>query len=111
MLHGGEGVWNGDNQESQPGVRKAQWEAQIRRKGYPDQRKTFETKSDAQAWARMIESEIDRGIFASRVEAKRTAFHQLIDRYINCCTLRKPMSAVMRATPAWTSVRSIRIAR
>ncbi|WP_165386511.1 hypothetical protein [Pseudomonas orientalis] len=33
-----------------------QWEAQIRRKGYPAQRKTFETKSDAQAWARMIES-------------------------------------------------------
>lgn len=60
-----------------------QWEAQIRRKGYPAQRKTFETKSDAQAWARMIESEIDRGIFVSRVEAERTAFHQLIDRYIS----------------------------
>ncbi|WP_235202537.1 hypothetical protein N027_00890 [Pseudomonas syringae USA007] len=59
MLHGGEGVWNGDNQESQPGARKAQWEAQICRKGYPAQRKTFKTKSDAQAWARMIESEID----------------------------------------------------
>ena len=60
-----------------------QWEAQIRRKGYPAQRKTFETKSDAQAWARMIESEINRGIFVSRVEAERTAFHQLIDRYIS----------------------------
>jgi len=60
-----------------------QWEAQIRRKGYPAQRKTFETKADAQAWARMIESEIDRGIFVSRVEAERTAFHQLIDRYIS----------------------------
>ncbi|WP_411390816.1 hypothetical protein [Pseudomonas sp. MPB23] len=60
-----------------------QWEAQIRRKSYPAQRKTFETKSDAQAWARMIESEIDRGIFVSRVEAERTAFHQLIDRYIS----------------------------
>ena len=60
-----------------------QWEAQIRRKGYPAQSKTFETKSDAQAWARMIESEIDRGIFVSRVEAERTAFHQLIDRYIS----------------------------
>ena len=60
-----------------------QWEAQIRRKGYPAQRKTFESKSDAQAWARMIESEIDRGIFVSRVEAERTAFHQLIDRYIS----------------------------
>ena len=60
-----------------------QWEAQIRRKGYPAQRKTFETKADAQAWARMIESEIDRGIFVSRVEAERTAFHELIDRYIS----------------------------
>ncbi|MDU9024396.1 hypothetical protein [Pseudomonas corrugata] len=45
--------------------------------------KTFETKADAQTWARMIESEIDRGIFVSRVEAERTAFHQLIDRYIS----------------------------
>ncbi|WP_238474390.1 site-specific integrase [Pseudomonas cavernae] len=60
-----------------------QWEAQIRRKGYPAQRKTFETKADAQAWARMIESEIDRGIFVSRVEAERTAFYELIDRYIS----------------------------
>ena len=60
-----------------------QLEAQIRRKGYPAQRKTFETKADAQAWARMIESEIDRGIFVSRVEAERTAFHELIDRYIS----------------------------
>ncbi|WP_235204869.1 hypothetical protein [Pseudomonas syringae] len=31
----------------------------------------------------MTESEIDRGIFVSRVEAERTAFHQLIDRYIS----------------------------
>ena len=31
-----------------------QWEAQIRRKGYPAQRKTFETKADAQAWARIV---------------------------------------------------------
>jgi hypothetical protein len=37
-----------------------QLEAQICSKGYPAQRKTVETKSDAQAWARMIESEIDR---------------------------------------------------
>ncbi|WP_235810092.1 Arm DNA-binding domain-containing protein [Pseudomonas syringae group genomosp. 3] len=42
----------------------------MRRKVYPDKRKTFETKSDAQAWARMIESEIDRGIFVSRKRLK-----------------------------------------
>lgn len=33
---------------------KYQWEAQIRRKGYPAQRKTFETNADAQAWTRPI---------------------------------------------------------
>lgn len=48
-----------------PAVTLGQWEAQIRRKGYPAQRKTFETKSDAQAWARMVESEIARGICLS----------------------------------------------
>ena len=31
----------------------------------------------------MVESEIDRGIFVSRVEAERTVFHQLIDRCIS----------------------------
>jgi len=55
-----------------------QWEAQIRRKGYPAQRKTFETKSDAQAWAGIIESKIDQGIFVSRVEAERTSPSSLI---------------------------------
>jgi hypothetical protein len=30
-----------------PAVSKGQWEAQIRRKGYPAQRKIFETKPDA----------------------------------------------------------------
>lgn len=60
-----------------------QWEAQIRRKGYPAQRKTFETKADAQAWARMIESEMDRGVLICRAEAERTLFSQLIDRYIS----------------------------
>ncbi|AOE82664.1 tyrosine-type recombinase/integrase [Pseudomonas sp. TCU-HL1] len=59
-----------------------QWEVQIRRNGYPAQRKTFETKADAQAWARMIESEMDRGIFVSRAEAERTPFSELINRYI-----------------------------
>ena len=39
-----------------------QWEARIRKRGYPTTGKTFETKADAEAWARQIESEMDRGI-------------------------------------------------
>jgi hypothetical protein len=43
-----------------------QWQVMIRRKGHADQTKTFETKESAVKWARMIEGEIDRGVFVSR---------------------------------------------
>ena len=49
-----------------------QWHAQIRRKGYPFETKTFNTKTEAEAWARSVENEMDRGVFASRVEAEGT---------------------------------------
>lgn len=37
-----------------------QWEVQIRKRGFPSQSKTFNTKAEADAWARMIESEMSR---------------------------------------------------
>ena len=43
-----------------------QWSVQIRRKGWPKQSATFRTKKDAQAWARKIESEMDRGQFVDQ---------------------------------------------
>lgn len=39
-----------------------QWEAQIRKRGYSAQSKTFNTKAEAEAWAKMIESEMARGV-------------------------------------------------
>ena len=42
------------------------WRAQIRRLGFPPQHKTFDTHAEAEAWARVVESEMDRGIFSSR---------------------------------------------
>jgi integrase len=58
-----------------------QWEAQIRRRGYPAQSKTFETKSEAEAWANMIESEMARGIWLNRSEAEATSLFEALDRY------------------------------
>lgn len=58
-----------------------QWEAQIRRKGYPAQSKTFNTKAEAEAWASVIESEMARGVWASRVEAEATTLYEALDRY------------------------------
>jgi len=58
-----------------------QWEVRVRKKGYPVQCKTFETKPDAEAWAATIESEMARGIFRSYQEAERTTLAELLSRY------------------------------
>ena len=58
-----------------------QWEAQIRRRGYPAQSKTFNTKAEAEAWANMIESEMARGIWVSRGEAETTTLYEALTRY------------------------------
>lgn len=59
-----------------------QWRVQIRKKGYPQESKTFNTKADAEKWARMIETEMDRGVFVSRNEAENITISELLDRYL-----------------------------
>ncbi len=60
-----------------------QWEVQIRKKDYPVQSKTFNTKADAEKWARMVESEMDRGVFRSTAEAEQTSLSAILERYEN----------------------------
>jgi integrase len=62
--------------------RNGKWQARVLRDGYPDQTKTFATKSDAEKWARAIESEIDKGQFVNVSEAQRTALGDVIARYL-----------------------------
>ena len=57
------------------------WQAKIRRRGHPAQSKTFETRKEAEAWARIIESEMDRGVFVSRSTAERTTFKDIAKRF------------------------------
>lgn len=66
-----------------------QWQAKIRRRGYPVQTKTFETRVDAQTWARSIENEMDRGVFVSRAEAERTTLQECLERYAREVTVNK----------------------
>jgi len=58
------------------------WQAKIRRKGYPAQSKTFETKTAAKDWAKKIEAKMAEGIFVSASAAERTTLGDLIDRFI-----------------------------
>lgn len=59
----------------------AQWRVRIRKRGYPEQSKTFVSQADAQAWAAVIESEMARGVFVSRAEAESTTLAEVLDRY------------------------------
>ncbi len=63
-----------------PGGRTA-WQAQIIRRGHERQYKTFDTKAEAEAWARQIEGEMDRGVFTSRAEAEATTLAEALERY------------------------------
>jgi integrase len=60
-----------------------QWQVRVRKKGYPSQTRTFNTKAEAEAWAATTESEMTRGIFVSRKEAENTTLSEAIERYIS----------------------------
>lgn len=55
-----------------------QWEAKIRKAGFPQLARTFESKSDAMAWAAEVETEMRRGTFVSRALAERKTLGALI---------------------------------
>ncbi|VWC11174.1 integrase family protein [Burkholderia lata] len=61
--------------------RNGNWRAEVRRRGYPLRTSTFDTKAMAEAWARRIESEMDRGMFVDRTEAERITLGDLLVRY------------------------------
>ncbi|MGB5568474.1 MAG: hypothetical protein WBM81_04165, partial [Sedimenticolaceae bacterium] len=60
-----------------------QWQAQVRKKGHLLQTKTFETRAEAEQWARAIEVEMDKGAFVSRAEAESTTLKELLERYLD----------------------------
>lgn len=58
-----------------------QYQAKVRRKGYPAQTKTFERKRDAQDWAATTEAEMRQGIFVDRSGLERTTLKQILQHY------------------------------
>jgi hypothetical protein len=61
--------------------RNGRWQTQVRIKGHKPVSKTFTRKAEADTWTRIIESEIERGIFVDRAEAEATALSDVLDRY------------------------------
>jgi hypothetical protein len=57
------------------------WHARVRRKGYPAQRRSFARRDDAEAWARRVESEQERGVWRDRAQVDAVTVGVLLDRY------------------------------
>lgn len=61
---------------------RGKWQAQVRRKGMAPRAKSFETKSDAERWARTLEAELDRcGALPDTRVAEQTTLAQVLSRY------------------------------
>ena len=62
--------------------RSNKWQARISRKGEQSLVKTFQSKEDAERWARSIEVEWDKGTYTNTHQAQKTTFGELIERYL-----------------------------
>ncbi len=61
-----------------PSGRKV-WQVRIKKRGYSELARTFDLKSEAEAWAKQVETEMDRGIFVSRTEAEGTTLAEALN--------------------------------
>lgn len=57
------------------------WLARVRVKGINTIAKSFTSRVDAEAWAKVTEAEIIRGVYIRRTEAERTTLSDALDRY------------------------------
>lgn len=62
--------------------RGSSWQVQVRREGHPPLSKSFPTKSEAMAWARGIESQIDRAELPPTIhDLRKLSVEDLLSRY------------------------------
>jgi integrase len=62
--------------------RSNKWQARVSRQGEQSLVKTFQSKEDAERWARSVEVEWDRGTYTNIHQAQKTTFGELIERYL-----------------------------
>lgn len=60
---------------------KHQYEADVRRGGYPRQCATFKTKGEAVAWATKVEADMTSGAFFEARDTRKLPLHDVIVRY------------------------------
>lgn len=62
--------------------RNGKWQARVTYKGFPDEVKTFNSKAEAQRWARDVEAGMDSGAYQDRSKADDQTLHDVLQRYM-----------------------------
>ncbi|WP_109479441.1 site-specific integrase [Paraburkholderia sp. C35] len=58
------------------------WQARVRRTGFPTQTRSFPTKTEAEAWAREVEAEYDKGHAIDQRDAREMSLGDALRRYV-----------------------------
>lgn len=74
--------------------RNGKWRVRILRTGNPPIAKTFITRRDALQWARLTESQLERGLYICPSEAQRTTLVEALDRYKREVSIHKKSHGV-----------------
>lgn len=70
--------------------RNGKWQVQVRRYGHTPQAKSFQSKADAQRWARHIEAELDRTLIPNDSRLLNTiTVAEVLTRYRDTVTKSK----------------------
>lgn len=59
--------------------RNGKWQVRVRRKGQPAVVKSFQTKQDAERWARQVESDIYKGAYTNLALADSIKMEHLLN--------------------------------
>ncbi len=90
---------------------KRVWQALVRRRGYPQQTRTFDSKGKAETWAGGIESAMGQGTFVSSAEAEGTTLAEALERYLYEITPTKKPSTQSRETVRARVIAGLPLAR
>jgi len=58
--------------------RSGSWQALVKKKGFGQIARTFDTKGEAEAWAKVIEAEMVRGVYLSQKESETTTLGECV---------------------------------
>jgi len=71
-------------------INRGKWQAIVRRTGFPQQSKSFESKTNARKWARQKEAELDAGVIHTDTRIlDQTTVSDILLRYRETVTINK----------------------